>query len=228
MIVLSTSYVLSLTLLFSGLNVSCASCPAPASKKATETVQKSVHNPASEKLAASTSDAKIETKNTTKSENSQQLKIAVVDPYKAMEVSEFGKQEAMKLEKIRKDLTDSYQKKEQALAQAMNDYKLKQSTLTPEARSAQENRMIDMRSDLESTRQSSEQQLQLATQRATEKLTREIQVAIEEIASQGSYDIIVHSGTALFVSPELVITDQVIKIMNKNYAKTQVTEKKVK
>lgn len=156
----------------------------------------------------------------------KQLKIGVVDPYKAMELSDSGKQEGTKLEKLRNDLTEAYKKKEQNLAQTMNDYKLKQSTLTSEARSIQENKMIDMKRDLESTAQASDDQLKLATQRATEKLSKEIETAITQVAQEGGYDLIVHSGTTLYVSPSLVITDPVITVMNKNYAKTQPVEKK--
>lgn len=158
--------------------------------------------------------------------SANQLKIGVVDPYKAMELSDSGKQEGIKLEKLRNDLTEAYKKKEQKLAETMKEYQLKQSTLTSEARSMQENRMIDMKRDLESTAQASDDQLKLATQRATEKLSKEIETAIAQVVQEGGYELILHSGTTLYVSPDLVITDKVIDVMNKNYAKAQAVEKK--
>jgi Skp family chaperone for outer membrane proteins len=160
------------------------------------------------------------------------IKIRVINSSEAMQVSEFGKQEAQKIEALGKELKETIDKKEQQLMQTMNDLKTKLTAMTPEAAAAlrdkEEGKIQSMRRDLESTGQASDDQYKRAVQRATEKLSKEIEQAVTKIAQEQNIDLVfdLYTGRPVYASNDILVTEDIIKVMDSNFGKAQKTAKK--
>lgn len=156
-------------------------------------------------------------------ESERTIKIRVINSSDAMQLTEFGKQEAQKIDALGKELKEAIDKKEQLLTQTMTDFKAKATTLAPAAREKEESKMIAMRRDLESTGQASDEQYKHAVQRATEKLSKEIEQAVTKIAQEQNIDLVLdlYTGRPVYASSEIMVTEDIVKAMDANFAKTQ-------
>ncbi len=179
--------------------------------------------------ATAVQPAKVEKKTvssdtTLVNKDAQVVKVGCVNTFDAMQMSETGKAEAQRIDKVRKDLTDAIQKKEQLLTAKMNDFKEQQSTFTTAAREKKESEIIEMRRDLENTIQGSEEQLKLAMQRATEKLSKEIEQAVTQIAQNQGFDFVtdIYTGRPIFASDKMLLTADLIDVMNVNHASSKI------
>lgn len=156
-------------------------------------------------------------------ESERTIKIRVINSSDAMQLTEFGKQEAQKIDALGKELKETIDKKEQLLTQTMTDFKAKATTLAPAAREKEESKMIAMRRDLESTGQASDEQYKHAVQRATEKLSKEIEQAVTKIAQEQNIDLVLdlYTGRPVYASSDILVTEDIVKAMDANFAKTQ-------
>lgn len=156
-------------------------------------------------------------------EGERTIKIRVINSSDAMQLTEFGKQEAQKIDSLGRELKETIDKKEQLLTQTMTDFKAKATTLAPAAREKEESKMIAMRRDLESTGQASDEQYKHAVQRATEKLSKEIEQAVTKIAQDQNIDLVLdlYTGRPVYASNDIMVTEDIVKAMDANFAKTQ-------
>lgn len=175
------------------------------------------------KPAAAKAPSTSATKTTVVNKDEQIVKVGCVNTLEAMQASKEGQEEAKRIEKYRQDLATTIQDKEKKLNHAVNDFKAKQTTLSVAAREKEESKILEMRRDLESTVQSSEDQLKLAMQRATEKLSQNIEAAVAQIAQAQGLDLVtdIYTGRPLHASDKMLLTNDLIHVMDANHAKGQ-------
>ena len=69
---------------------------------------------------------------------------------------------------------------------------------------------------LQAQEQAFEQELQLAQSRAYEKFMKQVEAAIENVAKQKGYDMVIRKQAVPYVNQRLDITSQVVAAMSKN------------
>jgi Skp family chaperone for outer membrane proteins len=123
------------------------------------------------------------------------------------------------IEKKRQKLAENIKQEEQKLTQTMTEFKTKEATMSTSARNNLESQIVKMRRDYESLVKSSEDELKLAMNQATEELSADVEKTVAEIAKAKGYDLVVdtYSGRVVFASDKAMITNDLVKAMDKKY-----------
>ncbi len=156
-------------------------------------------------------------------ESERVIKIRVINSAEVMQVTEVGKQEGEKIRELEKELRETIEKKQQALRKAEADFQAKASTLSPAADDKAKNKILTMGLDLESTAKASEEQFKVAYQRASETLFNDTRQAVMEVAKEQDLDLVFdgNTGQLMYASDNALITNDIVKAMDKNFNKTK-------
>ena len=159
---------------------------------------------------------------------SASLKYGVVNIQRVLRVSKGGRVASSSLERERKRLQVSIQKRREDLAALAK--KVQELQLEIEQKSAiwrteeKERKAFDLRSqrrefarendNLRRLVRESERDLQDRRKIAIEKVLKEVRSIVEEIGKQEGFDVIVENATGgvLFINPKMDLTERVIKL----------------
>ncbi|MBS1987115.1 OmpH family outer membrane protein [Candidatus Dependentiae bacterium] len=156
-------------------------------------------------------------------ESEHVIKIRVINSAEVMQVSEVGKQEGEKMKALEKGLREGIDKKQQQVRKAEADLQAKASTLSPAAADKEKNKLLAMGLELETLAKTSEAEFKDAYQRAAETLFNETRQAVMEVAKQQDLDLVFdgNTGQLMYASDNALITNDIVKAMDKNFNKTQ-------
>lgn len=154
-------------------------------------------------------------------ESERVIKIRVINSAEVMQVTEVGKQEGEKIRELEKELREKIEKKQQALRKAEADFQAKASTLSPAAADKEKNKLLSMGLELETLAKTSEAEFKDAYQRASETLFNETRKAVMEVAKEQDLDLVFdgNTGQLMYASDNALITNDIVKSMNKNFNK---------
>jgi Skp family chaperone for outer membrane proteins len=145
------------------------------------------------------------------------LKIRFIDSFEAMRLCQNGQKAAKELETKREKLTQEIQGLEKSYTQAVNDFKVKSSTMSEFAREKAEKDIRKTEADYKTKLQESEYEMKLAMQKATEELAKEVELAVAEIAKKEKLDAVadIMTGRVIYASEKVILTDKLVKEMDK-------------
>lgn len=141
-------------------------------------------------------------------------KIGVVDLQKIMQTSSQMKEIQQKLEKEFKPRRDKLVAKETSLKADMEKFKRDSAILSATQKKEMEKKIIAAQQQFERDGQQYQQELSTAHNEAMETLYNKVRVAIEKIATDEKFDIIVQKDAAPYSSKALDVTDKVIKTIS--------------
>ena len=141
-------------------------------------------------------------------------KIGVVDLQKIMQTSSQMKEIQQKLEKEFKPRRDKLVTEEANLKSDMEKFKRDSVILTATQKKDLEKKIVAAQQQFERDGQQYQQELSTAHNEAMEGLYTKVRAAINKIAKEEKYDIIIQKDAAPFSSSTLEVTDKVIKAIN--------------
>lgn len=141
-------------------------------------------------------------------------KIGVVDLQKIMQTSNQMRDIQQKLEKEFKPRRDKLVTMETTLKADMEKFKRESAVMGATQKKDMEKKIISAQQQFERDGQQYQQELSTAHNEAMEGLYTKVRAAINKIAKDDKYDIIVQKDAAPFTSDSLDVTDKVIKAIN--------------
>lgn len=138
-------------------------------------------------------------------------KIGVVDLQKIMQTSSQMKDIQQKLEKEFKPRRDKLVAMETSLKNDMEKFKRDSAIMSATQKKDMEKKIIAAQQKFERDGQQYQQELSTAHNEAMEGLYNKVRAAINKIAKDEKYDIIVQKDAAPFSATTLDVTDKVIK-----------------
>ena len=141
-------------------------------------------------------------------------KIGVVDLQKIMQTSSQMKDIQQKLEKEFKPRRDKLVAMETTLKGDMEKFKRDSAIMSATQKKDMEKKIIAAQQKFERDGQQYQQELSTAHNEAMEGLYNKVRVAINKIAKEEKYDIIVQKDAAPFSATTLDVTDKVIKAIS--------------
>lgn len=154
-------------------------------------------------------------------------KIRFVDSFKVMRECKAGQEANDKLQKQREDLTKKIQSKEAEIKAEIADYQAKAPTLSEEKREGIEKSLVKKQRAYETMLQESEEELKLSMQKLTQRIAQDVEVAVKEIGASIDCDALVdtQTGRVLWVKPNVDVTAQVTKCVDKKSTKVAAGKK---
>jgi Skp family chaperone for outer membrane proteins len=148
------------------------------------------------------------------------LNIAWVDSLTLMRECEAGKIAAKAIEAERDKLTKELQAREQKIAQDIKEFQAKASTLSPDTRKSEEERIMRLRGDFEGFVQKCEEQMRIAMQAATEDLAKDIEEVVAFYAQNQKLDAVLDTmtGRVIWSSGKSNITQSLVARMDERHA----------
>lgn len=139
------------------------------------------------------------------------MKIGIVDLQKIMQTSNQMKTIQQKLEKDFKPRRDKLVAMEEGLKQDMDKFKRDGSVMSESQKKDLEKKILTTQQTFEREGQQYQQELSAAHNEAMEDLYGKIRKAIAKVAETDKYEVVLQKDAAPFSSPNLEITDSVIK-----------------
>jgi outer membrane protein len=150
----------------------------------------------------------------TSSTFAEQAKIGVVDLQKIMQTSNQMKDIQQKLEQKFKPRRDLLVEAESHLKSDMERFKRDSAIMTSAQKKELEKKILTAQQKFERDGQQYQQELSTAHNEAMEGLYTKVRSAINKIAKEAHYDLIVQKDAAPFSVPSLDVTDNVMKAIN--------------
>lgn len=141
-------------------------------------------------------------------------KIGVVDLQKIMQTSSQMKDIQQKLEKEFKPRRDKLVAMEASLKSDMEKFKRDGAVMSATQKKEMEKKIIASQQQFERDGQQYQQELSTAHNEAMEGLYNKVRAAINKIAKEDKYDIIVQKDAAPFSADALDVTDKVVKAIS--------------
>ena len=141
-------------------------------------------------------------------------KIGVVDLQKIMQTSSQMKDIQQKLEQEFKPRRDKLVAMEASLKADVEKFKRDGAVLSATQKKDMEKKMIGMQQQLERDGQQYQQEVSTANNEAMEGLYTKVRAAIQKVAKDDKYDLIVQKDAAPFSAETLDVTDKVVKAIN--------------
>ena len=128
-----------------------------------------------------------------------------------------AQQKLMELQIINDQATAEVQRKQDELRKLEQEFTAKRSTLSKSARDAEEAKMVALKNELSSLIETSKLKVSRAVQEKTEEMVAAVEQAAAEVAKKQGIDVIVDtvSGRTLYVSEKAMVTQDLVKEMNK-------------
>lgn len=138
-------------------------------------------------------------------------KLGVVDLQRIMQTAPQMKSIQEKLEKEFRPRRDKLVKMEETLKADMQKFKRDSAVLSQDQKRDLEKKIVNSQQTFEREGQKYQQELSTAHNEAMEDLYNRIRKAIEVVATQDKYDLIIQKDAAPYSSSQLDVTDQVLK-----------------
>lgn len=150
-------------------------------------------------------------------------KVGVVDFKACVERSKIGKKEQANFETLKKQMEGVLEEKEKSLTEISNkisdpDYI---DSLSQEAEAELKHKYRVLTQELAQHQQQFYQMLNQANMKIVQKLTETVAQAAKTVAANKKLDIVIHDEGTFYYSPSLNISDEVIKILDDNFAKEE-------
>ncbi len=154
------------------------------------------------------------------SASSDDVNIYYIDTAMAMQNCDRGKELSLELDKKREQLKDAVGKQAKKLTDADKDFKTKNATMSPAARSSAAASIDKMQRELEVFAKNSEEEFNLAVQQAMQEMSPVIEKIITKIAKDKNADVVhdTATGRTWRFSTKHSMTDDVIVAINQEYA----------
>lgn len=150
-----------------------------------------------------------------------EVKIGVVDLYKALNESEPGKKAKTELESFVRTKQSSLEDKGKAIERLRGELEKQGSVLSKDARKAKEEELERVTRDAQRLMSDSQAELRKKENELTGGVLKEIRVVIDEIAKAENYTLVLEKadGLVLYRSATIDFTDKVIKKYNASKGK---------
>lgn len=152
-------------------------------------------------------------------------KIALVNFKTCVEQSKVGKQEQANFEALKKQMESVLAEKEKTLnemAAKFNDEDYLDS-LAPEAETELKRKFRSMSQEIGQQQNQYLQTLQQTNMKVIQKLTDLVTKASEAVAKNEKLDIVLNEEACFYCSPNLDVTDKVVKLLDEDFEKAPKT-----
>lgn len=140
-----------------------------------------------------------------------ELKIGVVDVFKALNESEQGKKAKIELESLIKDKQSSLEDKGKALEKLKADLDKQSSVISAEARKAKQDDFERQMRDYQRIASDAQAELKKKENDLTGGILKELRDVIIKISSEGGYTLVLEKAQVLHAADTIDLTNQVIK-----------------
>jgi len=161
------------------------------------------------------------------SQELERCKICFIDSFEAMGKCSPGQVCSVRLENLRKQLSEALGKDQQNIEQKIKDFQAKAPTMSEVSRTAEEKNFRQLEANYKVKLQESELEMKSTIQKETENLAVEMREAVAEIC-KGQNIIVIDKATGQVIySPDnLDITQVVIETMNTKHNEKLAANKK--
>ena len=170
-------------------------------------------------MVVKTDAKKVAPKNTSFKTVQTDLKIRVIDLGDAMRTSKEGQEVkndiVAKEQSARKQIED----KQNEFSQKVAEFESKRTTLSQQALDKEQGKLVELKSDYDALVKKKEQEFQLLNQQVTGRLADKVGKAVEEVAKEEKYDVVIDkmTGSVVYASGDSVCTNKVVEVMDKHY-----------
>lgn len=138
-------------------------------------------------------------------------RLGVVDLQRIMQIAPQMKTVQEKLEKEFRPRRDKLVAMEEELKKNMQQFKRDSAILSPDQKKDLEKKIVNSQQTFEREGQQYQQELSTAHNEAMEDLYNRIRKAIDQVAKEDKYDVILQKEAAPFSALQLDVTDKVLK-----------------
>ncbi len=146
------------------------------------------------------------------------VKIGIVELFSSLTECGDGVEAREHLEGEKNQKIEKLKQEEQDLMKEINQFKVEASLMSEEVRLEKQKDLERKKRKLEEMAKDLEDELKLKMQRKTEALAREFEIAVQEVAKEQGFDIVIDLSTSRVVycaKEELNITKHVVSKMDK-------------
>lgn len=147
------------------------------------------------------------------------MNIGVVNLFDCMGTSEQGKKFRLDVESKQKELEGKIATLQQSFESQVKDFNTKKDLLTTDARAKEEQRLVNLQSDLQNEAQKAEQELRLVMNSLTEDLAQEAEKAAIALAQEKNFDLLLEktSGRVIYCKANYEFTELVSNKMDSSW-----------
>lgn len=145
------------------------------------------------------------------------LRIAVIDGARVIAESTIGQDAQQRVQQLRDELEAQIQAKREEVDALVRQAQEQALTLNEEAMARLQEQIEQGQVDLQRMQEDSNRQLQRALQQAQQDINTELVPAVERLAQQQGYDLIIDANNApglLYFSNTIDVTDQFIQMVD--------------
>lgn len=148
------------------------------------------------------------------------LKIAFVDPYRALEMSDEWKSEQKRIQNDLQNQVKNYQRLEESFRTKQQELQNMGSAASESARKSKETELMKLQKEIMIERQVLEESSNQVMQEPQMKILKKIEETVGSIAREEGLDLVLGMGV-VYASNKVDLTQRVIDRMNADYAKVQ-------
>ena len=153
--------------------------------------------------------------------SAEPIKIAYVDLQKALNQCEAGKDAKKTITDEVEKMQKSFMGKQRELEKIKEDLEKKGSVLSEAVRREKEKEYQTKLRDMQRLQRDYEEDLRRKDREYTERILRELEIIVKKLGEEGKYTMILERNqpALVYISGTLEITDEVIKIADRNFKK---------
>lgn len=149
------------------------------------------------------------------------IKIGYVDMQKALNQCEAGKDAKKTITEEVEKMQKSFQGKQRELERIKEDLEKRGSVLSESVRREKEKEYQTKLRDMQRLQRDYEEDVRRKDREYTERILRELEIIVKKLGEEGKYTVILEKNqpALVYISSSLDITDEVIKIADRNFKK---------
>jgi len=149
------------------------------------------------------------------------IKIGYVDLQKALNLCEAGKDAKKTITEEVEKLQKSFTGKQRELEKLKEDLEKRASVLSESVRREKEKEYQAKLRDMQRLQRDYEEDVRRKDREHTERILRELEIIVKKLGDEGKYTLILERNqpALVYITGSLEITDEVIKIADRNYKK---------
>jgi len=149
------------------------------------------------------------------------IKIGYVDMQKALNQCEAGKDAKKTITEEVEKMQKSFMGKQRELEKLKEDLEKRASVLSENVRREKEKEYQAKLRDMQRLQRDYEEDVRRKDREHTERILRELEIIVKKLGDEGKYTLILERNqpALVYITGSLEITDEVIKIADRNYKK---------
>ena len=149
------------------------------------------------------------------------IKIGYVDMQKALNQCEAGKDAKKTITEEVEKMQKSFMGKQRELERLKEDLEKRASVLSENVRREKEKEYQAKLRDMQRLQRDYEEDVRRKDREHTERILRELEIIVKKLGDEGKYTLILERNqpALVYITGSLEITDEVIKIADRNYKK---------